>query len=53
MIVLAYDAPDDNEAGIKSNKKYFLSRAKAENYNLLTDERNFYDQPINRLNKTI
>ena len=28
-------------------KKYFLSRVKAENYNIEIDGRNFYDQPIN------
>ena len=28
-------------------KKYFLSRVKIENYNIETDGRNFYDQPIN------
>ena len=33
----------------KDNKKYFLPRAKIENYNVLIDGRNFYDQPINDL----
>ena len=28
LLVIAYDATDDNEAGKKDNKKYFLSRAK-------------------------
>ena len=37
----------DDTAGIKSNKKYFLPRGKIENYNVLIDGRNFYDQPIN------
>ena len=47
LFVLAYDATDDNEAGIKDNKKYFLPRAKIENYNLLIDGKKIYDQPIN------
>ena len=41
----------DDTAGIKSNKKYFLPRGEIENYNVLTDERNFYDQPINDIIK--
>ena len=41
----------NNEAGIKDNKKYFLPRGKIENYNVLIDGRNFYDQPINYLIK--
>ena len=41
----------DDTAGIKSNKKYFLPRGKIENYNVLIDGRNFYDQPINDLIK--
>ena len=37
----------NNEVGIKDNKKYFLPRRKIENYNVLTDGKNFYHQPIN------
>ena len=51
LFVLAYDATDNDEAGIKDNRKYFLPRAKIENYNILIDGRNFYDQPINDLIK--
>ena len=36
---------------IKNNSKYFLSRGKIENYNILIDGRNFYGQPINNLIK--
>ena len=39
------------EAGIKNNTKYFLLRGKIENYNVLVDGSNFYDQPINDLIK--
>ena len=41
----------NNEAGIKNNRKYFLPRRKIENYNVLIDGRNLYDQPINDLIK--
>ena len=34
-----------------SNRKYFLPRANVTNYNVLIDDRNFYDQPINDLIK--
>ena len=42
----------DNTAGnkqvaVNSFKKYFLPRVKIENYNIETDGRNVYDQPIN------
>ena len=36
---------------IKSNRKYFLPRAENNKYNVLIDERNFYDQSINDLVK--
>ena len=41
----------NNKAGIKNNRKYFLPRAKVENYNVLIDGRNFYDPVINDLIK--
>ena len=40
---LAYDVTDNDEARIKNNRKYFLPRAKVENYNVLVYGRNFYD----------
>ena len=54
LFVLAYPIAvntGNNEAGIKDNKKYFLPRRKIENYNVLNDGRNSYDQPINDLIK--
>ena len=53
LFVLAYFIADggNDEAGIKSNKKYFLPRGEIKNYNVLIDGRNFYDQPINDLIK--
>ena len=51
LFVLPYDATDDNEASVKDSRKYFPPRTKLENYNVLIDGRNFYDQPINDLLK--
>ena len=53
LFVLAYFIADggNDEAGIKSNKKYFLPRGEIKNYNVLIDGRNFYYQPINDLIK--
>ena len=52
VLVYVIDAgAANNEGGIKSNKKYFLPRGKIENYNVLMDGRNLYDQPINDLFK--
>ena len=44
-------ANPDEKAGIKDNRKYFLSRGEIENYKVLTDGRNVYDQTINDLIK--
>ena len=46
LFVLAYDNTGDNPVTADSHK-YFIPRIKIENYNLETDGRNFYDQPIN------
>ena len=53
LFVLAYfiAGGGNDEAGIKSNKKYFLPRGEIKNYNVLIDGRNFYDQPINDIIK--
>ena len=51
LFVLAYDITDNDEAGGKNNRNYFLPRAKIETYKVLIDGRNFYDQPINDLIK--
>ena len=54
LFVLAYVIPANavnDEAVIKDNKKYFLPRPGIKNYDVLTDGRNFYDQPINDLIK--
>ena len=36
-----------------SHTKYFLPRVNITNYNVLINGRNFYDQPINKLHKTV
>ena len=52
MFVLAYNNKEgDNQVSVDSYKKYFLPRAKIENYNIEIDGRNFYDQPSNDLIK--
>ena len=54
LFVLAHAIAADvanNEAGIKNNRKYFLPRGIIENYNVLINGRNFYDQPIDDLIK--
>ena len=48
MFVLAYNNKEgDDKVSVDSFKKYFLPRFKIENYNIETDGRNIYDQPIN------
>ena len=53
LFVLAYAiaAGENNKAGIKNNKKYFLPRGEIKNCNVLIDGRNFYAQPITDLIK--
>ena len=51
LFVLAYDATNNDEAGIKNNKKYSPPKTEIKNYNVLIDGRNFCDQPINDLMK--
>ena len=48
LFVLTYNnTVRDDQVSIDSFKKYFLPRAKIENYNIEIVGRNFYDQPIN------
>ena len=48
LFVLAYNNKAGNDqVSIDSFRKYFLPRVKIENYNVRTDGKNFYDQPIN------
>ena len=54
LFVLAYfivENDANNETGIKNNKKFFLPRGEINNYNVLINGRNFYDQPVNDLIK--
>ena len=53
LLVLAYDdTPGDNQVSVDSFKKYLLPRVIIENYNIETDGKSFYDQPINDSNNT-
>ena len=49
LFVLTYTiaAGAENEAVIKSNRKYFLPRGEIKNYNVMISGINFCDQPIN------
>ena len=48
LFVLAYDnTAGDDQVFVDSFKKYFLPGVKIEIYNIETNGRNFYDQPIN------
>ena len=48
LFVLAYNNTAGNDqVSVDSYKKYFLPRVKVDNYNIVIDGRNFYDQPIN------
>ena len=53
LFVLAYfiAGGGNDEAGIKSNKKYFLPREEIKNCDVLIGGRNFYEQPINDIIK--
>ena len=53
LLVLAFNNTEGgaNKVERNSNTKYFLPRVNITNYNVLIDERNFYDQPINDLIK--
>ena len=54
LFVLAYNntADDNGQVSIDSFKKYFLPRAKIENYNIKIDGKIFYDQSISYSIKT-
>ena len=51
LLMLLLQVLQNNEAGIKDSKKYFLPRGEIKNYNVLIDGRKLYDQPINDLIK--
>ena len=53
FFVLPYNnTAGDDQVSIDSFKKYFLPRAKIENYNIKIDGKNFYDQSISYSIKT-
>ena len=53
MFLLAFDNSNDDNKKVErdSHTKYSLPRTNITNYNVLIDDRNFYDQPINDMIK--
>ena len=48
LFVLAFE----NENGRTSHSTYYLPKVEMKDYNVMIDGRNFFDQPINSMNKT-
>ena len=48
LFVLAFE----NENGRTSHSTYYLPKVEIKDYNVMIDGRNFFDQPINSMNKT-
>ena len=46
LFVLAFEYNDDNEQRI-SSKRYYIPNVKTKDYNVMTDGKNFFGQPIN------
>ena len=44
--------PFENENGRTSHSTYYLPKIEIKNYNVMINGRNFFDQPINSMNKT-
>ena len=44
--------PFENENGRTSHSTYYLRKVEIKDYNVMIDGRNFFDQPINGMNKT-
>ena len=53
LFLLAFDNSNDDNKKVErdSHTKYSLPRTNITNYNVLIDDRNFYDQPINDMIK--
>ena len=45
LFVLAIEHDNNNDWGT-SNKRYYIPNVEIENYNVTTDEKNFFDQPV-------
>ena len=48
LFVLSFE----NKDGRTSHSTYYLPKAETKDYNVMIDGRNFFDQPINSMNKT-
>ena len=42
----------ENENGRTSHSTYYLPKVEIKDYNVMIDDKNFFDQPINSMNKT-
>ena len=45
--------PFENENGRTSHSTYYLPKVEIKDYNVMIDGRNFFDQPINSMNKAM
>ena len=45
-------SPFENENGRTPHSTYYLPKVEIKDYNVMIDGRNFFDQPINSMNKT-
>ena len=43
---MAYSTADNNQATRNGQRKYYLPKIDLNNYNVIIDGRNFYDNPI-------
>ena len=48
LFVLSFENEDDRV----SQSTYYLPKVEIKDYNVMTDGRNFFDQPVNNMNKT-
>ena len=49
LFVLAFE----NENGRTSHSTYYLPKVEIKDYNVMIDGRNFFDQPINSMNRNM
>ena len=47
-----FELPFENKNGRTSHSTYYLPKVEIKDYNVMIDGRNFFDQPINSMNKT-
>ena len=52
LFVLAFEHDNDNDWRI-SNKRYYIPNVEIKDYNVMIDEKNFFDQPVKNDNSNI